>query len=126
MINVEYLMQNLFTEQERRDGANLSIETILKRIEKICNIEIKNKVNEFAYNWIAELECEKVITEQAYAERNKDWEHTIKFEIQKARWEEQYRQVSQLCHAIGGDVLKELESSFPFGIDTYIMKYFRY
>lgn len=31
----EYLMQNLFTEQEKRDGANLSVETILKRIEKI-------------------------------------------------------------------------------------------
>lgn len=125
-MNSEYLMQNLFTEQEKRDGANLSIETILKRIEKICNIEIKNKVNEFAYNWIAELECEKVITEQAYAEHNKDWEHTIKFEIQKARWEGQYRKVSELCHTIGGDVLKEFENSFPFGIDTYIMKYFRY
>lgn len=35
MMDKEYLIQNLFTEQERHDGANLSVETILKRIEKI-------------------------------------------------------------------------------------------
>lgn len=118
----EYLMQNLFTEQEKHDGANLSVETILKRIEKIYNTEVENKTNEFAYNWIAELKCQQDIFIGVYTKRNKDWEHKVRFAIQKARWEEQYRKVSQLCHAIGGDVLNEFENSFTCGINTYLLQ----
>ncbi len=79
----------------------------------------EGSLESFAENWIYELECSMSNTITAYRECFESWEKSVKFAIELRAWREQYRKVSQLCNAIGGETLDLFEQIFPHGVDEY-------
>ncbi|MBQ1434218.1 MAG: hypothetical protein IIZ09_14080 [Ruminococcus sp.] len=79
-------------------------------------------ITRLALGWIDELDLYRYKLERAYKGKNSCWIHAIEYELDRVRWIEAYRKVSQLCNTIGGDVLKRFEEMFPNGINSFVAK----
>lgn len=79
-------------------------------------------ITRLALGWIEELDSYRFKLERAYKGKNSCWINAVEYEFDRVRWAEAYRKVSQLCHAIGGDVLKRFEEMFPNGINSFVAK----
>lgn len=83
-------------------------------------MELQAMMTAMATDWMIELESMCEVTKHTYARRQLDYIRAVEHECQLRAWKEAYRKVSQLCHKLGGELLREFEQTFPQGVDSYL------